>query len=115
MTAWNALFGIQPLKPGQLVVAQGTGGVSVFAAQIAVFSGSHVVITSSSDDKLKIVKDSIPTHLQHLLHTVNYKKTPDWDKEVLKVSREISNGEEEVLGADHTVEVGGPGTLEKAL
>lgn len=109
VTAWNGMYGLScnALKPGQVVVAEGTGGVSVFTAQIAVHSGSHCVITSSSDDKLKIVRDSIPSGLQHLLHTVNYKSNPDWDQEVLKVSKDE--------GADHIIEVGGPGTLPKAF
>lgn len=87
MTAWNTLYGLYALKTDQLVVSQGTGGVSVFVAQIAVHSGARCIITSSSDDKLKIIRDSIPDHLKHLLLTFNYKKNTDWDLEVLKVSR----------------------------
>ena len=64
-------------------------------------SGATVIATSSSDDKLKIAQKLGAKHL------INYKKTPDWDKEVLKVT----NGR----GVDHIVEVGGPGTLEKSM
>lgn len=108
VTAWNGLFGSRdaPLLPGSTIVAEGTGGVSVFAAQFAIAAGAKCVITSSSDDKLEKVRSLFTKVQQQRLFTVNYKKTPDWDKEVLKVS-----GPE---GATHIVEVGGPGTLEKA-
>lgn len=52
------------------------------------------------------VEKAIPEHLKHLLHTVNYKKTPEWDKEVLKIYPD---------GADFVIEVGGAGTLERAF
>lgn len=56
-TAWNALFGgTAPIKPGQTVVLQGTGGVSLFAAQIALATGVRVILTSSSDKKLETAK-----------------------------------------------------------
>ena len=40
VTAWNALFGLEgkPLKAGQVVLTQGTGGVSIFAAQVRMLS-----------------------------------------------------------------------------
>ncbi|GAK63742.1 NAD P-binding protein [Moesziomyces antarcticus] len=109
LTAYNALYGIpsQQLRAGDTVVAQGTGGVSVFALQLAVAAGAKVVITSSSDDKLNKAVELIPQGLRHLVTTVNYKTNPDWDKVVLDVTK--GNG------ADHVVEVGGPGTLEKAF
>lgn len=109
VTAYNALYGIptEQLRAGDTVVAQGTGGVSVFALQLATAAGAKVVITSSSDDKLKKAVALVPQNLQHLVTTVNYKTNPDWDKVVLDVTK----GE----GADHVVEVGGPGTLEKSF
>lgn len=109
VTAYNALYGIptEQLRAGDTVVAEGTGGVSIFALQLAVAAGAKVVITSSSDDKLKKAVELIPQNLRHLVTTVNYKTNPDWDKAVL----EATNGK----GADHVVEVGGPGTLEKAF
>lgn len=108
LTAWNGLFGSRdvPLVPGATVVAEGTGGVSVFAAQFAIAAGAKCVITSSSDDKLERVRALFSKEQQARLFTVNYKTTPDWDKEVLRVS----NNE----GASHIIEVGGAGTLEKA-
>ncbi|PWN87096.1 putative alcohol dehydrogenase [Acaromyces ingoldii] len=109
VTAWNGLFGLPSnvLQPGETVVCEGTGGVSVFGAQFAIAAGAKVVITSSSDEKLDRVRKLFSQEKQALLTTVNYKTNPDWDKEVLKVS-----GEE---GAAHVLDVGGPGTLEKAF
>ncbi|KAL0067054.1 hypothetical protein AAF712_005838 [Marasmius tenuissimus] len=101
LTAYNALWGPVPLKAGDTVLVQGTGGVSIFALQFAVASGATVIATSSSDDKLKVAQKLGAKHL------INYKKTPDWDKEALKVT----NGR----GVDHILEVGGPGTLDKSM
>jgi NADPH:quinone reductase-like Zn-dependent oxidoreductase len=97
VTAWNALMTSKVLKPGETVLALGTGGVSIWALQIAKAAGARVIITSSSDDKLahakKLGADDV----------INYKTTPEWHKEVMK----LTGGE----GADHIVEVGGAGTL----
>ncbi|KAF9265743.1 NAD(P)-binding protein [Marasmius fiardii PR-910] len=101
LTAYNALWGPVPLKSGDTILVQGTGGVSIFALQFATASGANVIATSSSDEKLKIAQKLGAKHL------INYKKTPDWDKEVHR----ITNGR----GVDHIVEVGGAGTLEKSM
>jgi len=101
VTAYNALMGPVPLKGGDTVLVQGTGGVSIFGLQLAVASGATVIATSSSDEKLKIAAKLGAKHL------INYKKTPDWEKEVLKVT----GGK----GVDHVIEVGGPGTLMKSI
>jgi len=101
VTAWNGLMARGRLEAGQWVLALGTGGVSVFALQIAKAAGARCIITSSSDDKLsratKMGADAV----------VNYKTTPDWEKEVLR----ITGGH----GADHVIEVGGAGTLAKSV
>lgn len=109
LTAYNALYGIptEQLRAGDTVVAQGTGGVSVFALQLAVAAGAKVVITSSSDDKLQKALSLVPESQRHLVTTVNYKTNPDWDK----VALDVTQGK----GVDHVVEVGGPGTLEKSF
>lgn len=103
VTAWNALYesGRTPLLPGQTVLLQGTGGVSIFGLQIAKAAGAKTIITSSSDDKLAIVKKLGATH------TINYKTTPKWEEEVLK----LTNGE----GVDFTLEVGGSNTLVQSM
>ncbi|TNY21842.1 putative alcohol dehydrogenase [Rhodotorula diobovata] len=113
VTVYNALFsGPLPIKPGMTVVLQGTGGVSVAGAQLVVAAGGNAIITSSSDEKLQRVKDWIHNSHNHggagRLHTINYKMTPDWDKEVLKLTK---GGR----GADKVVEIGGSGTLEKSI
>ncbi|KAJ7910110.1 chaperonin 10-like protein [Mycena leptocephala] len=73
VTAYNALLsGFEPLKAGDTVLVQGTGGVSIFALQFAIASGAIVIATSSSDEKLKTV-----TKLG-AKHVINYKTTPNW-------------------------------------
>ncbi|KAJ7728323.1 alcohol dehydrogenase superfamily protein [Mycena metata] len=101
LTAYNALFGDVPLKAGETVLVQGTGGVSIFALQFAVASGAVVIATSSSNEKLEIAKKLGATHV------INYRTTPDWDQEVLK----ITHG----LGVDHIIEVGGNATLKRSM
>ena len=103
VTAWNALYesGRTPLSPGQTVLLQGTGGVSMFGLQIAKAAGAMTIITSSSDEKLVLAKKLGATH------TINYKTTPKWEEEVLK----LTNGQ----GVDFTVEVGGGNTLLQSM
>lgn len=101
VTAWYSLFETFRLLPGQTVVVEGTGGVSIFALQFAKAAGAKVVVTSSSDDKLARAK----TLGADLL--VNYRTTPDWDQSVI----DFTDGK----GADIIIEVGGPGTFSKAL
>lgn len=97
VTAWHALFRSGGLKPGETVLLQGTGGVSIFALQFARMAGARVIQTSSSDAKLDRVRAMGANDL------INYKTTPEWDKAV----RGLTGG----LGVDHVVEVGGAGTL----
>jgi NADPH:quinone reductase-like Zn-dependent oxidoreductase len=101
VTAWQDLFPKGNLKVGDTVLVQGTGGVSIFTLQFSVMTGARVIITSSSDEKLARAKQL------GAWATINYKTTPDWDKEVLK----LTNG----VGVDHVSEVGGAGTLERSL
>ena len=101
VTAWNAIVVEGKVKAGDLVLLQGTGGVSLFALQFAKMHGAKVIITSSSDAKLEKAKALGADHL------INYRSEPDWHK----VAREISGAE----GVDHVIEVGGAGTLEKSI
>jgi len=101
VTAWDALVDSGRLKAGQTVLALGTGGVSIFALQLAKMHGARVIITSSSDEKLERAKKLGADE------TINYKSAPDWDKEVLSRTNKI--------GVDHVIEVGGAGTLSKSL
>lgn len=100
LTSWNGLVEQGGLKAGEKVLVMGTGGVSVFALQFALMCGAEVIATSSSDEKLARLKQMGATHV------INYKTTPDWEKEVVK----ITCGR----GVDHVVEIGGSGTLEKS-
>jgi len=97
VTVWNALVEIGKLQKGETVLALGTGGVSVFVLQIAHAFGARVIITSSSDAKLERARKL------GAWQTINYKKTPAWENEVLR----LTDGK----GVDHVVEVGGAGTL----
>lgn len=101
VTAWNALFAAGRLKAGDTVLIQGTGGVSLFALQLAKLAGATVIATSSSDEKLQRVLNMGATA------GINYKETPAWEKRV----RELTHGR----GVDQVVEVGGAGTLSKSL
>ena len=101
VTAWNALVNVGQVKPGDVVVTQGTGGVSVFALQFAKLMGATVLGTSSSDEKLERAKTL------GLNAGLNYRQTPDWAKWVLQ---QTSN-----RGADLIVEVGGAGTFIQSL
>ena len=78
VTAWQALAVHGPLKPGETVLVQGTGGVSIFALQFARMMGGQVIATSSSDEKLARAKSL------GAIHGINYKARPDWDKAVLE-------------------------------
>ena len=101
VTAWVALTDDGGLRPGQTVLVQGTGGVSIFALQLARLAGAKVIATSSSDEKLARAREL------GAFATINYRQTEDWDKEVLA----LTGGE----GVDLVVEVGGAGTFGKAL
>jgi NADPH:quinone reductase-like Zn-dependent oxidoreductase len=101
VTAWNALAVSGKLKAGDTVVTLGTGGVSVFALQIAKMFGAEVISTSSSDEKLERMAQLGSGH------TINYRKREDWDKAIL----EMTDGK----GVDHVVEVGGAGTLGRSI
>lgn len=101
LTAWRALFEDARLQPGETVVLQGTGGVSIFGLQFAHAAGYRTLITSSSDEKLARAKDLGADHL------VNYRQTPAWSKAV----KEATGGK----GADFIMEVGGGGTIQESM
>lgn len=101
LTAWNALVEKGNLHAGQTVLILGTGGVSLFALQIAKAHGARVILTSSSDEKLARARTLGADD------TINYRTTPDWEAEVLRLTSK--------RGVDHVVEVGGAGTLPRSL
>ena len=88
------------IRPGQTVLTQGTGGVSIFALQFAKMSGARVIATSSSEakiEKLKALRADV---------TINYRTTPEWGKQVRQITGH---------GVDLVVEVGGVGTLNESI
>src|SRR5262245_4970076 len=101
VTAWHALVVGGGIKPGDSVLTQGTGGVSIFALQFSRLAGARVIATSSHDAKLAKTREL------GAADGINYKTSPDWDVK----AKELTSGK----GVDHIVEVGGAGTLEKSL
>lgn len=100
VTAWHALVTKGRVAAGETVLVLGTGGVSLFALQIAKMHGARVILTSSSDDKIARARALGADE------TINYREHPDWETRVL----ELTGGR----GVDHVVELGGSGTLEKS-
>ncbi|PNS18900.1 Quinone oxidoreductase-like protein 2 [Sphaceloma murrayae] len=103
LTAWNALYGIdgKRLMPGQWVLTQGTGGVSVFAVQFAKAAGARVIATTSSAEKADRLKQLGADHV------INYKEDTNWGE----TAKKLTGG----IGVDHVLEVGGPNTLNNSL
>lgn len=105
MTAWMSLNCMRPngeiIGQGESVVCQGTGGVSICAAQIATAAGAEAIVTSSSDEKLERASKL------GAKHTINYRTNPDWHKAVLSATSDN--------GADIIIEVGGAQTLRKSF
>jgi NADPH:quinone reductase-like Zn-dependent oxidoreductase len=101
LTAWNALVPTAHVEAGDTVLLLGTGGVSIFGLQFAKLHGARVIITSSSDQKLE--------HARALGadETINYKKNPDWEKDVLR----LTGGK----GVDIVLEVGGAETFPRSM
>ena len=101
LTAWTCLGGPDPVRPGSTVLTLGTGGVSLFAVQLAKAAGARVVSTTSSDEKARVL-ETLGTDL-----VVNYRQVPRWGER----ARAFAGGS----GVDRVVEVGGPGTLPQSM
>ena len=101
LTAWRSLAVEGKMQPGERILIQGTGGVSIFGLQFAKLANTEVILTSSSDEKLAKGQALGADHL------INYKKHEKWYKQV----QAITAGQ----GVDHVVEVGGAGTLFQSL
>ncbi len=100
VTAWVALFEHARVRPGDTVLVEGTGGVSLFALQLAVAAGARVIATSGSDDKLARAK------ALGAAHGINYTDHPEWHQGVL----ELTAGH----GADCILEVVGGDNVRRA-
>lgn len=101
VTAWRALFVEASLQPGETVLVQGTGGVSIFALQLAKAAGAKVIATSSSKTKLDRLAALGADHL------INYREDENWGA----TARTLTGGR----GVDHVVEIGGAGTLTQSI
>ena len=101
LTAWRALMVEAQIKPGDVVLTQGTGGVSIFALQFAKAAGATVICTSSSPEKLERLKALGADHL------INYKEETEWGR----AAAALTGGR----GVDAVVEIGGAGTMNQSL
>jgi NADPH:quinone reductase-like Zn-dependent oxidoreductase len=101
LTAWSAAVTQGRIGPDDIVLTQGTGGVSLFALQFARLAGARVIATSSTAERMQ--------RLQMLgaSDVINYRDVPDWGR----VARTLTDGR----GVDHVVEVGGAGTLAQSI
>lgn len=101
LTAWNALFEVGDLKPGETVLVQGTGGVSIFALQFALAAGARVFAITGSEAKVG--------KLERLgaEQVIRYDREPEWSRAVL----EVTGG----VGVDHVVETCGAGTIDESI
>ncbi|WP_336945046.1 NAD(P)-dependent alcohol dehydrogenase [Asaia sp. BMEF1] len=101
LTAWRSLFVDDHITPASTVLVQGTGGVSIFALQLAKMAGATVIATSSSDEKLARLRDLGADHL------INYRSNPEWGR----TAWDITDGR----GVDHIIEVGGAASLAQSM
>ena len=101
VTAWRAVVTDGKVKPGEHVLVQGTGGVSLFALQFAKAAGATVIATSSSPEKLDRLRALGADHV------IDYRQNPEWGQTVL----DLTGG----LGVEHVIEVGGPHTLRQSF
>jgi NADPH:quinone reductase-like Zn-dependent oxidoreductase len=101
VTAWRALVANGSLRAGETVLVQGSGGVSIYALQIAKALGARVIATSSSPDKLARL------HALGADHVINYREDPEWGR----LAHEWTGDK----GVDHIIDVGGPSTLPQSI
>ena len=101
LTAWNALFEVGDLKPGETVLVQGSGGVSIFALQFALAAGARVFAITGSEAKVARLEGLGAEHV------IRYEKEPEWGRVVL----EVTDG----AGVDHVVETGGASTIDESI
>ncbi|KAL2163780.1 hypothetical protein VTH06DRAFT_5839 [Thermothelomyces fergusii] len=102
LTSWNALYGLRPLRAGETVLVQGTGGVSLFALQFAKAAGATVIATTSSAKKAEALKRLGADHV------INYREDASWGE----TARKLTPGG---AGVDHVIEVGGENTMTQSL
>ena len=103
LASWNALFGLpgKQLCPGQWLLTQGTGGVSLFALRFAKAIGVRVIATTSSKEKAQILTELGADFI------INYREQPDWGS----VAKSMTKG----IGVDHVIDVAGATTLTQSV
>lgn len=101
VTAWSALSTLGKVQPGDSVVVMGTGGVALFAIQLATAMGAKPIVLSSSDDKIARAR------ALGAVDAINYRACPEWAEEL----RKRTHG----AGVDHVIELGGAGTLQRSV
>ncbi len=101
LTAWSAIFRLGNVKPGDVVLTQGTGGVSLFALQFAKLAGAKVIVTSSSDEKLARAVELGADQ------TINYRSDKGWGT----TAKWLAGGD----GVDNVIELGGTQTMKQSL
>jgi NADPH:quinone reductase-like Zn-dependent oxidoreductase len=101
LTAWRGLIDAGNIKRNDVVLIQGTGGVSIFGLQLAKSVGAVVIATSSSEEKLRRLRALGADHV------INYRETPEWGA----AAKKLTDGR----GVDHVLEVGGAGTLPQSI
>ena len=101
LTAWAAVVTHGHVRPGQWVLAHGTGGVCIFAAQIARMMGARTIITTSNEKKAALVKQQFGVE-----HTVDY-RDDQWPMQVQQLTGE--------RGVDVVVETAGGRSLAKSI
>jgi NADPH:quinone reductase-like Zn-dependent oxidoreductase/pimeloyl-ACP methyl ester carboxylesterase len=101
VTAWSALSKLGKVQSGDTVVIIGTGGVGLFAIQLAAAMGARPIVLSSSDDKIARAR------ALGAVDAINYRRCPEWSDEL----RKRTHG----AGVDHVIELGGAGTLQRSV
>lgn len=99
LTAWRGLVVEGQLKAGDTVLVEGTGGMSIFALQIAKAAGAYVYATTSSDDKAERLTALGADQV------INYKTDENWGRTIYKQSD----------GIDHVLDVGGSSTIKQSI
>lgn len=103
LTAYNALYGLvdKQVKPGDWVLTQGTGGVSIFGVQFAKAAGARVIATTGSNEKVATLEKLGADHI------INYKEIPNWGAK----AKELTGGS----GCQHVIEVAGATSMRQSL
>lgn len=101
LTAWTSLVTQANIQAGQTILVQGSGGVSLFALQIARAFGLKVIATTGSKEKEQLLKNLGADEV------INYKDFPEWSKEV----KRLNDG----IGVDVTLDVAGKETIEQSI